>query len=561
MGMNDRIGSMVRQAREYFRADFRFDLIAGVVVGLIALPLALAFAVASGARPEQGIYTSIVAGILVGLLSGSRYQITGPTGAFVVILLSVVNAHGMDGLMLAGLMAGVILLIMGLCKFGSMVKFIPYPVTVGFTSGIAVIIFSGQIKDALGLRFDHRPQDFIETITMLAERIGHGVNPSAVIIAAATIVAFIIWQRQVKKFPAAPAALLVGVLVSLVLHTFFGARLPAAELIGAIPRGLPVPHLPVFSWELMRSVIPSAFTIAMLGAIESLLSAVVADGMTDTKHDSNRELMAQGVGNILLPFFGGIPATGAIARTAANIRNGARSRVSSVVHALVLAAILVFAAPLAQYIPLAALAAILMMVAWNMSEIPHFVHLLHSPPQDAAVLISTFLLTVFTDLTTAVGVGVVMAAILFIQRVSKLTMLETLEDIEGTESDTLKKIRESLVGYPEIAIYKLAGPLFFGVAAEFENRIQHHKSEVLIMRMKYVTHMDATGIHALEMIIDQVHRHGGQIYLTRLNPRLHRKLQKLGIIDRIGGEQYVSASSPEAIEMAKRELDLRRAVV
>jgi sulfate permease, SulP family len=314
----------------------------------------------------------------------------------------------------------------------------------------------------------------------------------------------------------------------------------------------------MFSWETIKLLIPSALTIAMLGAIESLLSAVVADGMTGTKHDSNRELIAQGVGNIILPFFGGIPATGAIARTAANIRNGAKTRVASVVHGLVLLLVLLCAAPLAKHIPLAALAAILMMVAYNMSEIPHFVHLLKSPKQDAAVLGATFLLTVFMDLTLAVGIGVVLAALLFIQRVSKLTMFEALEDIEDTGSEAYERIQKSLVGYPEIAIYKIAGPLFFGVAAEFENRIQHQKNEALIIRMKYVTHLDATGLHALELMINRAKQHGGAVYFSKLQPRLYHKLNKIGIIKQIGGSTHVANSVYEAISCAKQEIDKRR---
>jgi SulP family sulfate permease len=550
--------NITQKITQYFRTNFRFDLTAGIIVGLIALPLAIAFAVASGARAEQGIYTSIIAGIVIGLLSGSRFQISGPTGAFVVILLNIVNNHGLDGLLIAGCMAGIVLVAMGLFKFGSIIKFIPYPVTVGFTSGIAVIIFSSEIKDFFGLHFEHRPHDFVETIAMLVRHFQDGINLSSVIIGMVTLGTFLVWQRTIKKFPAAPGALLAGILTSVVINVFLKGVLPSAGLVGTIPIGFPAPHLLAFNWDLVKSLIPSALTIAMLGAIESLLSAVVADGMTDTKHDSNRELIAQGIGNIILPFFGGIPATGAIARTAANIRNGAKTRVASIIHGLVLLLVLLFAAPLAQYIPLAALAAILMMVAYNMSEIPHFLHLLDSPKQDAAVLVVTFLLTVFTDLTTAVGIGVVLAAILFIQRASKLTMFETLEDIEGAESETLKQIKQSLEGYPEIAIYKIAGPLFFGVAAEFENRIQHQPNEVLIMRMKYVTHMDATGIHALEIIIERVKQHGGKIYFSMLQPRLYRKLSKLGIIDMIGGDQYVAPSVDDAITAAKHEIDERR---
>ena len=541
-------------SRAYFREKFRFDLLSGVIVGLIALPLAIAFAVASGARPEQGIYTSIIAGLIVGLLSGSEFQVTGPTGAFVVILLNVINAHGIDGLMLAGFMAGVILVIMGLCRFGAIIRFIPYPVTVGFTSGIAVIIFSGQIKDFLGLSFEHRPHDFIETIGMIGSHLAHGVNSGAVIVGAVTLAAHFLWQKYVKKFPPAPAALLAGVLTSLVLQAFFKGAVAAPATIGAIPTGFPRVVLPSFSLEMMRNLLPSAFTIAALGAIESLLSAVVADGMTGKKHDSNKELVAQGVGNMILPFFNAIPATGAIARTAANIRNGAKTRMSTIVHSVVLLLILLFAAPLARHIPLAALAAILMMVAYNMSEIPHFKHLLHSPKQDAAVLLMTFFLTVFTDLTTAVGIGVVLAAVLFIHRASQLTVYESLSEIEPSDSEEFKRLAASLQDYPQIVLYKVAGPLFFGVASEFENRIRHNSGEILIVRMKYVTQIDATGIHALEIIIDRVLKNKGRIYLSTLHPRLVEKLTKAGLVAKIGGERYLAKSSAEAIEKAKADL-------
>jgi len=544
---------LLEASRVYFKEHFRFDLLAGVIVGLIALPLAIAFSVASGARPEQGIYTSIIAGFIVGLLSGSEFQVTGPTGAFVVILLNVINAHGIEGLMLAGFMAGVILVIMGLCKFGAIIRFIPYPVTVGFTSGIAVIIFSGQIKDFLGLNFEHRPHDFIETVAMIGSRLAHGINPGAVVVGAATLAAYFLWQKYVKKFPPAPAALLAGVLTSLILHAFFkGMAAPAT--IGAIPTGFPRLVLPVFSLEMMRSLLPSAFTIAALGAIESLLSAVVADGMTGKKHDSNKELVAQGVGNMILPFFNAIPATGAIARTAANIRNGAKTRVSSIVHSLVLLLILLFAAPFARHIPLAALAAILMMVAYNMSEIAHFKHLLHSPKQDAAVLLMTFFLTVFTDLTTAVGIGVVLAAVLFIHRASQLTVYESLSEIEPSDSEEFRRLEASLHGYPQIVLYKVAGPLFFGVASEFENRIRHNKGEILIVRMKYVTQIDATGIHALEIIVDRVLKNKGRVYLSTLHPRLMEKLTKSGLVTELGGERYLTKTSAEAIEKAKADL-------
>jgi len=386
------------QLLEYLNRDFRFDLVSGVVVGLIALPLAIAFAVASGAHAEQGIYTSIIAGLVMGALSGSNYQICGPTGAFIVILLGVVNRFGLDGLMIAGFMAGIILLLLGIFRCGSLIKHMPYPVTVGFTAGIGVIIFSGQMKDFLGLTFAHRPGDFFETLDAIAKGIGNGLHPSSLFIGCATLVVYILWKHWNTSFPPAPFALLIS--------QFFQDWLSVPLTISDIPSGLPTFATLPFSWEKILMLLPSAFTIAMLGAIESLLSAVVADNMTGTKHDSNRELISQGIGNIILPFFHGIPATGAIARTAANIKNGGRTRGSAIIHSVTLIAILLVAAPLARYIPLAALAAILMMVSVGMVEIPHFIRLFRRYDIDTLVLLTTFVLTVFVDLTTGVGVGI-----------------------------------------------------------------------------------------------------------------------------------------------------------
>jgi SulP family sulfate permease len=539
---------------DYFKNSFRADLIAGIVIGLIALPLSIAFAVASGARPEQGIYSGILGGIIIGLLSGSKYQVSGPTGAFVVILLGIVNKFGIDGLMTAGLMAGIILVLMGIFKFGRLIKYIPYPVTVGFTSGIAVIIFSGQIKDFFGLHFEHRPSDFIETIQMAASHIVQGVNVSSLIIGLITLFVYIIWQKKIKKFPPAPVAVLAGIVASFIISYFFKNLLPAPILIGDLPVGLPQFKVPPLSFETVKLLLPSAFTIAMLGSIESLLSAVVADGMTGTKHNSNKELIAQGIGNMIMPFFGALPATGAIARTGANIRTGAKTRFSSVIHGLTLLLILLVAGSWAKYIPMAALAGVLIMIAFNMSEISHFKHLLKSPPQDAGVLLMTFLLTVFVDLTVAVSVGIVLAAILFIQRASRLTLNKIDFESANIGSPGSKRLHASLSDYPKIQLYEVAGPLFFGVAAEFENQIQHNSNEILILRMKHVTHMDATGIHALEVIIDRVLKNNGKIYLSTLNERLKKKLAKLAIIQKIGGDRYITRNTTEAIRDAKKEL-------
>ncbi len=546
--------TLLQKISDYGKTSFRSDLISGIVIGLIALPLSIAFAVASGVRPEQGIYTGIIGGIVIGLLSGSRYQISGPTGAFVVVLLGVVNKFGVDGLMTAGLMAGVMLILMGIFKFGALIKYIPYPVTVGFTSGIAVIIFSGEIKDFFGLHFEHRPTDFIETIQMATTHIMKGINLSSVIIGIITMATYIIWQKKIKKFPPAPAALLAGVVTSLVITYLFKNYLPAPVLIGDLPTGLPHIAVPELSFEKIKLLLPSALTIALLGAIESLLSAVVADGMTGTKHNSNKELIAQGVGNVIMPFFGAIPATGAIARTGANIRTGAKTRVSSIIHGITLLLILLVVGPLAKYIPMAALAGILMMVAYGMSEIPHFTHLLKSPIQDAGVLLTTFLLTVFVDLTTAVSVGIVLAAAMFIQRSSRLT-INKMNHATPVGTAGSKRLHDSLKDYPQIQLYEVAGPLFFGVASEFENQIQHNQGEILILRMKHISHMDVTGIHALEMIIDRVVKNKGKVYLATLNERLKKKLDRLGITKKIGGDEYITKDATTAIEKAKKNLE------
>lgn len=545
---------MKKSFSNYFIQDFKFDLLSGVIIGLISLPLAIAFAVASGASAEQGIYTAIIAGVLMGALSGSKYQVSGPTGAFIVILLGVVNQFGIDGLMLAGFMAGIILLLMGILKFGSLIKYIPYPVLVGFTSGIGLIIFSGQIKDFFGLNFSHRPNGFIENVQEIVANFSSSFNLTSLIIGLSTIASLIIWKRYVKKIPPAPIALTVGIIVSLVISKFFHGTLPDPLLVGNIPSGLPEFKMLDFSFENINMLLPSAFTIAALGAIESLLSAVVADGMTGTKHDSNKELISQGIGNIVIPFFGGIPATGAIARTAANIKNGARTQVSAVVHGFVLLFILLIAAPYATYIPMAALSAILIHVAYNMAEIPHFAHLLKGPKNDAIVLCITFLLTVFVDLTIAVGTGIGLAALLFIKRVSDLSVSRIFEDNDmATEGSKL--LHASVTDYKEIVLYEVAGPLFFGVASKLEHQIYHRPGQTLILRMKHVNHIDASAIHTLEIIVHSVLKDKGKVYLATLHAGVRKAIESQRLIEKLGGHHYTPESTTIAIERAKAEID------
>jgi SulP family sulfate permease len=534
---------------EYFKNDFKSDLIAGIVVGLVALPLAIAFAIASGVSAQQGLYTAIIAGGIIAVFSGSSYQVSGPTGAFIVILLGIVNKFGVDGLMMAGFMAGIILLLMGAFKFGSIIKFIPYPVTVGFTSGIAIIIFAGQIKNFLGLDFaGKRPLDFVETVEMIYESLSRGINKYALIVGLVTLAVFVLWKKVNKKFPPAPVALLGGIIASL----FFAGKLP---IVGDIPAGLPSFQMLDFNFANMKLLLPAAFTVAMLGAIESLLSAVVADGMTGTKHNSNKELIAQGIGNVIVPFFGGIPATGAIARTATNIKNGGKTRMAAIIHAIVLLLIILFFAKYAKFIPLSALAAILLTVAYNMSEMDHFKKLLKAPQRDVIVLIITFLLTVFADLTVAVGVGVVMAALLFIKRVSDIqNIVSSLEDNVKIGSEGSKRLHASIKDFPQISLYEINGPMFFGAASVMQERMGYAQEGVLIIRMKHVGAIDATATHALELLIEEVHAAGGKVILATVQKYVLMNLEKTGVIKLLGGEKYLANSSTEAIEMAKKML-------
>ena len=531
----------------YFKKDFKADLIAGIVVGLVALPLSIAFAIASGVSAQQGLYSAIIAGGIIAIFSGSNYQVSGPTGAFIVVLLGIVNKFGVNGLMMAGFMAGVILILMGVFKFGSIIKFIPYPVTVGFTSGIATIIFFGQIKNFLGLDFSGKiPLDFIETVEMIYTGLLRGINSYSLIIGLATLAIFLIWKKYNKKFPPAPVALFGGIVVSLF---FLDKHVP---IIGDIPSGLPSFQMLDFNFTNIKLLLPSAFTIAILGAIESLLSAVVADGMTGTKHNSNKELIAQGIGNVVVPFFGGIPATGAIARTAANIKNGGRTRMAAIIHAIVILVIVLLFAGYAKFIPLAALAAILITVAYNMSEMDHFKKLLKAPRRDVVVLLITFLLTVFADLTVAVGIGVVMAALLFIKRVSEISVVSSLEDNIKIGSEGSKRLHESIAAFPQILLYEINGPMFFGAASVMQERMGYEQDGVLIIRMKHVGAIDATATRALEILIDEVHAAGGKVILATVQKYVLLNLKKTGVIDLLGGDKYIANSSTEAIKMAKK---------
>ena len=504
------------------------NLVAGVIVGVVALPLAMAFAIASGARPEQGLYTAIVAGLAVTLFGGSRLQIAGPTGAFVAILAGITARYGVAGLQVATLIAGVMLVLMGVARLGGVIKFIPAPVIVGFTTGIGVIIFVGQWQDFLGLpavQGAHFHEKFWHLLQVLPQ-----ARPATVALSGLSLL-LLLFAPRIK-----PLARVPGPLIAMVVATVAQAwlQLPGVATLGSAFGGIPsgLPHLawPNLSVSEVLSLIGPAFTIAMLGAIESLLSAVVADGMAGTRHDSNQELIGQGVANILAPLFGGFAATGAIARTATNIRNGATSPLAGVAHGLTLVAVLLVLAPLAASIPLAALAAILFVVAWNMSEAPHFLHILRTAPTaDRVILLVTFLLTVFADLVVAVNVGVILAILQFLRR-----MAETVETQPVDESELKAELaRIGLDGLPHsVLVYEIAGPMFFGAVENFQQALSqtHTEPERLIIRLRKVPFIDMTGIEVLGEVSEKLRRRGIEVVLCEANDRVRAKLQRAGVL-------------------------------
>ncbi|MCW8936080.1 MAG: SulP family inorganic anion transporter [Gammaproteobacteria bacterium] len=512
------------------------NLIAGVIVGVVALPLAMAFAIASGAKPEQGIYTAIIAGLIVSISGGSRFQIAGPTGAFIVVLASITAQYGIEGLQIATIMAGLILLALGLTKMGGIIKFIPDPVIVGFTSGIGIIIFIGQWQYFFGLpeiHGEHFHEKLIHLFSVLPQ-----FHLNTTLIAVASLVLVIFSPRLVflKRVP--------GPLIVLIVATLFQSLLPLngvqtiGSAFGGIPQGLPEFHLPSPEWSQVIELIGPAFTIAMLGSIESLLSAVVADGMTGTRHNSNKELVGQGIANIMAPLFGGFAATGAIARTATNIRNGGNSPIAGIVHSVTLIVILIALAPLAANIPLAALAAILFVVAWNMSNARHFIKMLkRAPKADVAILIITFTLTIFADLVIAVNIGVILATLHFLRR-----MASSVEVYQSTSEEINKEL--SLQGEKNIpdssVVFSVEGPFFFGAVENFERALAgtHTVPKFLLIRLKWVPFIDETGLQTLEEVIDSLQKRNVIVMLSGANSRVDGKLRRAGIVAKIGENNY-----------------------
>jgi SulP family sulfate permease len=571
--LRDLPGAALRAVlREGYRgADFRADLLAGLVVGIVALPLAMALGIAVGVAPQHGLYTSIVAGVLVAALGGSRLQVTGPTAAFIVILAPIYTRFGMAGLLLSGLMGGCILIAMGLARLGQLIEFIPYPVTTGFTAGIAVVIATLQVKDVLGLHLARSPGSFFDRIAAMWEARGTA-SLAELAIGAATLAMLILVPRLTKRVPAPLIAIPLGAVLAAALNHLWPAHAVAtiasrfqATVGGHVFHGVPpLPPLPMLpwraggpggaalaiTWQTLRDLLSGAFAVAMLGGIESLLSAVIADGMAGTRHDPDAELLALGIGNVVTPFLGGIPATGAIARTATNFRSGGRSPVASIVHALTVLVAVIVLAPLIGYLPMAALAALLLLVAWNMSDAKHVGHILRvAPRSDVLVLVTCFALTVVFDMVVAVSVGVVLAALLFMRRMAEITQARLTDGDEG-EGRASSEIPEDLRG--QLGVYDIAGPLFFGAAqkAMASLGVTGGRLRALIIRLDHVPVMDATGLVALESAVGALSKRGCAVLLAGLQPQPARLVERADLPRRFPGLQ-LCADVKAGVEQAR----------
>ena len=541
----------------YSQKQFVSDLIAGIIVGIVALPLAIAFAIASGVKPEQGLYTAVIAGIAASLLGGSRAQITGPTGAFIVIVYGIVQQYGYDGLAVATFIAGFLLIAMGLAGLGAVLRFIPYPVTIGFTSGIALIIFSSQIPDLLGLKIAKVPSAFIDKWISYAEYFGT-FNSYALLVAAISIVIVFVWPRITHRIPGSLIAIVVATIIVKSFH------LPVETIgsrFGSVPNHLPAPHFPHITWNMIPKLFSPAITIALLGAIESLLSAVVADGMLGTRHRSNTELVAQGVGNVLSPIFSGIPATGAIARTATNIKNGGRTPVSGIVHAITLLIIMMFTSQWASLIPMPALAGILIYVAYNMSEWQTFIQTLRSPKGDVAVLLVTFFLTIFIDLTVAIEVGVILAAFLFMQKMADVTQVgfktRELQREMNEDEDLADPKAISKKDIPNgVEVFEIYGSLFFAAVDQFKDALRRVEKtpKILILRMRHVLALDATGLKALEDLLKKMKKDKSVLILSGVHAQPLVVMDQAGFLDKIGKEN-VQADIDTALQRAREVLE------
>lgn len=536
--------------KDYSGAQFAKDLVAGIIVAIIALPLSIALAIASGVNPEQGLYTAVVAGFFISFLGGSRVQIGGPTAAFVVIIYGIIAQYGMAGLTIATFLAGIMMIVMGLLRFGDLIKFIPKTITVGFTLGIAIGIFVGQLKDFFGLSMGAVPAEFVEKMVAYAQHI-NTINWPILLIGMIALLIQIFWPRVSQKIPGS----LVAIIVTTAIVGFGHLSVKTIGDLYTIKAGLPTFTMPELSFGLVRQMISPAFTIAILASIESLLSCVVSDGMIGSHHRSNAELVGQGVGNMMSALFGGIPATGAIARTAANVKNGGRTPIAGMTHAVTLLLILLFLMPYASLIPMSCLAAILIMVAYNMSGWRTFVHMLKKAPKsDIAVLVITLVLTVFFDLVVAIEFGMVLAAFLFLKRMSDVAAVrqwvdkDSLDDAELSENTDLKHVPSNTV------VYEIFGSLFFGAANDFLNFTHEEGKNVLILRMRNVPAMDISGLEALEETLEICKKRGMTLILSHVNKQPYRVMEKAGFIEKVGQEnlcENIDASLKRAATLAK----------
>ena len=544
--------------KNYSRANLMTDIMAGIIVGIVALPLAIAFGIASGVTPEKGIITAIVAGFIISFLGGSKVQIGGPTGAFIVIIYGIIQQYGLEGLMIATLMAGVLLILLGIFKLGTVIKFIPYPIIVGFTSGIAVTIFTTQIADIFGLNFgsDKVPGDFIGKWMVYFKHFDT-VNWWNTLISIISILIIAITPRFSKKIPGSLIAIVLVTVVVYYLKMYLG--ITNIDTIGdrfAIEAKLPEMVVPAIGWEEIRNLFPVAITIAVLGAIESLLSAAVADGVIGDRHDSNTELIAQGIANVVSPIFGGIPATGAIARTMTNINNGGRSPIAGIIHAVVLLLIFLILMPLAQYIPMACLAGVLVIVSYNMSGWRTFKALLKNPKSDVAVLLITFFLTVIFDLTVAIEIGLVIACVLFMKRVMETTEISVIKDEIDPNKESDLEVHEERLTIPRgVEVYEINGPYFFGIATKFEETMAQlgDRPKIRIIRMRKVPFIDSTGIHNLTNLCQMSQKENIHIILSGVNEKVHNVLEKSGFYELLGKENICSNIN-EALAVADKEI-------
>ena len=543
---------LLTSLKTYNRQTLTADIMAGIIVGIVALPLAIAFGIASGVTPEKGIITAIISGFIISLLGGSKVQIGGPTGAFIVIIYGIIQKYGIEGLMIATVMAGVFLLLFGLLKLGTIIKYIPYPIVVGFTSGIAVTIFTTQIKDLFGLTIESVPSDFIEKWGCYISHFSTA-DLWCSIVGILSVVIIALTPKVSKKIPGSLVAIIVMTIAALILKNYFGVT--TIETIGdrfSVSSDIPDAHMPAMTWDTIKSLVAPALTIAVLGAIESLLSATVADGVIGAHHNSNTELVAQGLANIASPIFGGIPATGAIARTMTNINNGGKTPVSGIVHAIVLLLIFLFFMPLAKYIPMACLAGVLVIVSYGMSGWRSFLALMKNPKSDVTVLLITFFLTIIFDLTVAIEVGLIIACLLFMKRVSEITDVKAVTDEINEESDMIKDNAEHLAIPEGVEVYEINGPYFFGAGNKFEEVMAAFgdRPKVRIIRMRKVPFVDSTGIHNLTNLCEMSHNEGIEVVLSGVCEKVHKQLEKARFYDILGNENICSHINL-ALERAK----------